>query len=88
VDLNSNNLTDYIEFNFTINAKASGVYTVEADLYDLYEQYLTTIEINQSLLVGEQVVTANVNGSLLYSLGVNPCLQKQGYRSPSLMRIR
>lgn len=71
VDSNANNLTDYLEFNFTIEVKDAGDYRVLADIYDLYGQYLVSVNESDSLAVGERIISAQVNGSLLYSLGVN-----------------
>ena len=70
-DSDSDNLTDYLEFNFSIEVKDAGSYRVLADIYDLYGQYLVSVNESDSLAVGERIISAQVNGSLLYSLGVN-----------------
>src|SRR3989339_497886 len=71
VDLDSNNLTDYIEFNFTVDIKENGNYLIEAMIYDLYQGYVSTITKNQSLNVGEENVIINLNGSEIYSSKLN-----------------
>jgi len=71
VDSDSDNLTDYLEFDFGIEVMDAGTYRVEADVYDLYGQYLVSLNESDSLTVGSRTISAQVNGSLLYSLGVN-----------------
>jgi hypothetical protein len=64
-------LVDYLQLNFTINVKQTGTYSIEADIYDLYDQYLTTVVKNQSLSVGEEIVSIEINGSDIYSSKLN-----------------
>ncbi len=71
IDKNENNLTDYLEINFTLNIKIAGDYSIKADLYDLDEQYLTTILKNVTLSTGVQVVSTNVSGPEIYASKLN-----------------
>jgi hypothetical protein len=71
VDSDANNLTDYLEFDFGIEVKDAGTYRVEADIYDLYGQYLASINESELLSVGSRTISGQVNGSLIYSLGIN-----------------
>ena len=55
-DNNSNNLSDTLQFNFTLNIKSANTYTIEADLYDSEDNYIATIEKNETLSTGIQIV--------------------------------
>src|SRR3989344_1725460 len=70
-DFDADNLTDQIDFNFTIGVKTNGVYTVEAEIYDLYDNYIATLSKNESLTTGNQPVIIPLNGSNLYSIGID-----------------
>ncbi|PJC45019.1 hypothetical protein CO038_00655 [Candidatus Pacearchaeota archaeon CG_4_9_14_0_2_um_filter_39_13] len=71
LDLNSNNLTDYLQIDTTLNIKSSGIYTLEEDLFDFNNQYLGTFSINESLGTGNQIVTLNVSGQNIYGSHLN-----------------
>ncbi|MCD4771681.1 hypothetical protein K8R30_04695 [archaeon] len=71
IDLDSNNLTDYLEINTTINVLDSGNYTLILDVYDLYGESLITLEKNATLTTGFQHVLINISGEHIYSSQVS-----------------
>ena len=70
-DIDADNLTDSLEFNFTIEVKSNALYTIEAEIYDLYGNYLSTLTKNESLTLGTRFVNLNLNGSDIYSKGID-----------------
>lgn len=66
IDTNNNNLSDYLQINFTVNIKTSGAYNLLADLYDLSDNYVASINETQTLSTGEQIWETRVNGSDIY----------------------
>lgn len=70
-DTDADNLTDSVEFNFTVVVKSNALYTVEAEIYDLYDNYVATLTKNESLTTGDRVVTLSLNGSDAYSRGID-----------------
>ncbi len=71
VDLDLNNLTDYLEFDFEIEVREAGEYRVEADVYDMMGKYLASISESENLSAGVGNIAARVDGGLLYSLGAD-----------------
>lgn len=67
IDLDSNNLTDYLQFDFVVNVKQSGNHSIKAEIYDLYGQFLTSINKNKFLEKGEQKIPIKINTSQIYS---------------------
>lgn len=67
-DLDSNNISKYLQLNFTINFKSTGTYIIESNLYDLYGNYITNVSKTQSIgSTGIQSVLININGTSIYS---------------------
>ena len=73
----TNNISKYLQMNFTINFKSTGTYTIEARLYDLYRNYIANVSKTQSITsTGIQSVLVNINGTDIY---------KSGYDGPYLL---
>ena len=70
-DNNSNNLSEALQFNFTLNIKSVDTYTIESDLYDLDDNYITTIAKNETLSTGTQIIVTEVAGGDIYSTYYN-----------------
>ena len=72
IDLDSDNLVDYLEFEFKVYAISSGNYRVEADVYDSDGRYLWSLSESVVFLqTGDWEILIRVNGSLVYSMGAN-----------------
>jgi len=67
IDNNSNNLSDYLRINFTIDVKADGDYTIKSKLYDSFSNFIKELEKNVSLNTGINVVSIDVLGADIYS---------------------
>ncbi len=72
IDLDSDNLVDYLEFEFKAYVISSGNYRVEADVYDSDGRYLWSLSESVVFLqTGDWEILIRVNGSLVYSMGAN-----------------
>ena len=71
VDSDNDSLIDYLEIEFQIEVREAGDYAVGAYVDSLDGVHITNISEEKYLEVGKQVIVARVNGSLIYSLGVN-----------------
>jgi hypothetical protein len=71
IENNSNNLTDALRFNFTLEIKSADTYTIEAALYDEDDNYITTLNKSESLSTGTQNVIIDVDGKDIYSTYYN-----------------
>jgi hypothetical protein len=67
IDNNSNNLTDILRFNVTINVKTANNYTLEGAIYDSDSNLIAYLSKNQSLSAGTQIVSLDLQGSTIYS---------------------
>lgn len=70
-DLDADNLTDRIDFNFTATIKTAGTYTIEAEISDLYDNHVTTLSQTELLSTGNKSMIIPLNGSDLYSIGID-----------------
>ena len=66
-DNNSNNLSEALRFNFTLNITSGDTYSLEAALYTSDDEYVTTLAKNVTLAAGVQTVLAEVVGKTIYS---------------------
>ncbi|GAG22374.1 unnamed protein product, partial [marine sediment metagenome] len=71
VDLNANNLSEYLIINVSVDIKTSGTYTLDLALYGLYDEFVKQINKTVSLGTGNQVVPVYVNGTDIYASHVN-----------------
>ncbi|MBS3131643.1 hypothetical protein J4212_04385 [Candidatus Woesearchaeota archaeon] len=70
-DSNNNNLSEFLEINFTIEVKEAATYTVSYDLYDEFDNFVTNISKSQSLNTGNQKIQTLANGTQIYKAKVN-----------------
>ncbi len=66
IDIDANNLSDVIQFNFIISVKNTDNYTVITSLYDPNNNFIATLNTTQQLTIGDQLVSVNITGSLIY----------------------
>ncbi|MCK5449302.1 hypothetical protein KAI32_00380 [Candidatus Pacearchaeota archaeon] len=71
VDLDNDNLIDYLEFDFGVEVRQEGSYRVEAELYDFNGRYLASLNESTDLDVGLGVVHGRIGGGLLYFLSAD-----------------
>src|SRR3989338_1047200 len=71
IDSDSNNLSEFLEINFTIEVKTVDTYTISYDLYDQFDNFVANISRTQSLANGTQNVQTLVNGSDIYKTNIN-----------------
>ena len=71
IDTNANNLSEFLEINFTINVKSADTYNITYDLYDQFDNYVISINKTQTLGVGNQIVQTLINGSEIYKTKIN-----------------
>ena len=71
IDTNANNLSDFLEINFTINAKTADTYNLTYDLYDQFNNFVIGINKTQTLALGNQTVQTLINGSEIYKTKIN-----------------
>ncbi|MEK6808720.1 MAG: hypothetical protein AABY14_03470, partial [Nanoarchaeota archaeon] len=62
----NNNLSEALEINLTLNIKTTGTYTITYELYDEFENYITTLEKNITLPTGIQQIQTLINGTEIY----------------------
>jgi len=67
VDVDSNNISEYLEINITVNVKNEDTYGVVAGIYDLYDNYVANLSKTQSLSTRNQKVQMRLNGSEIYT---------------------
>ena len=70
-DANSNNLADYLAIGITAEIKQEDSYTVSYALYDLFDNFITTVEKTQSLGIGAQQIQTQIEGSIIQEAKIN-----------------
>ena len=70
-DLDNDNLSEFLEINFTLEIKTSGAHTIAYDLYGQFNNFVANFSKTQSLNVGTQNVQTMVNGSDIYKTKIN-----------------
>ncbi|MEK6869836.1 MAG: hypothetical protein AABX74_06375, partial [Nanoarchaeota archaeon] len=63
IDSNNNNLSEFLEINFTVVIKNTADYTITYDLYDQFNNFAANFSKTQFLNAGTQNVQTLVNGS-------------------------
>jgi hypothetical protein len=71
IDSDNNNLSEFLEINFTVEVKTANSYTISYDLYDQFDNFVINISKTESLGVGTQNVQTLVNGSEIYKTKIN-----------------
>jgi len=71
VDLNSNNLSEFLEINISLDINESGTYSIEMELEDLYDNYVKKVSEEFILGIGEQNVSFRINGTSIYNSKLN-----------------
>ena len=71
IDTNNNNLSEFLEINFTVVIKNTADYTITYDLYDQFNNFIANFSKTQSLNAGTQNVQTLVNGSDIYKTKIN-----------------
>ena len=66
VDIDNDNLTDFLKINYTIEAKQAAAYTLSSQVFDQFNNFVTSIVHSQALSVGANTVEVIVNGSEIY----------------------
>ncbi len=71
IDIDENDLIDYLIINFTINSKEASSYNIDYDLYDEYGNFVASISKNESLGTGAKIISTNITGQELYKTKIN-----------------
>ena len=71
IDTNANNLSEFLEINFTINVTEAATYNITYDLYDEFDNFVISVNQTQSLSIGSQIMQTLVNGSEIYKTKIN-----------------
>jgi len=71
IDTNANNLSEFLEINFTINVKTADTYNITYDLYDQFNNFVISVNKTQTLALGNQIVQTLINGSDIYKTKIN-----------------
>ncbi len=71
LDTDSDGYYDYLMFEIELDCYEDGVYTVYMDLYDYYDDYVTSLWSTESMSVGNEDVDFAVEGWILYYNGVS-----------------
>ena len=71
IDINSNNLSEFLEVNFTIAVKNTNTYEIEAEIYDQFNNFVKNLSASQSLSIGNQIVSIRINGSDIYATKIS-----------------
>ena len=67
-DYDSDDLNDVLEINFTVNIKQTGTYNLSYELYDQYDNYVTSMNTQKTFsTTGNQTFQTLVNGTRIYS---------------------
>ena len=71
LDIDADNLIDYLIIEFTINSKEASVYSIYYDLYDEFGNFAASIAKTQSLGTGIKTISTNITGQDLYKTKIN-----------------
>jgi len=71
VDTNANNLSEFLEINFTVAVKNTNTYEIQAEIYDQFDNFVKNLSASQSLSVGNQTVSIRINGSDIYATKIS-----------------
>ena len=71
IDTNGNNLSEFLDINFTIGVKTQDSYEIQAEIYDQFNNFVKNLSSVQTLAVGNQTVNVRLNGSDIYASKVS-----------------
>ena len=71
LDIDADNLIDYLIIDFTINSKEASTYGIYYDLYDEFGNFAASIAKTQSLGTGVGIISTNITGQDLYKTRIN-----------------
>ncbi|MEK6943717.1 MAG: CARDB domain-containing protein [Nanoarchaeota archaeon] len=71
IDTNNNNLSEFLEINFTVNSFSTETYNLTYDLYDEFDNFVISINKTQALSIGDNTVQTLINGSEIYKTKIN-----------------
>ncbi|MBI2135413.1 hypothetical protein HYU09_05460 [Candidatus Woesearchaeota archaeon] len=71
VDSDNNGLLDFLSLNATLETKNNASYNAEADLYDLFGNFIEKQEKTMMLSSGKNYVALNFNGTNIYAKKLN-----------------
>jgi len=54
IDTNANNLSEFLEVNFTIAVKNTTTYEIQAEIYDQFNNFVKNLSASQSLSIGNK----------------------------------
>src|SRR3989338_3922811 len=71
IDTNANNLSEFLEVNFTIAVKNTTTYEIQAEIYDQFNNFVKNLSASQSLSIGNKTLSIRINGSDIYSTKIS-----------------
>ena len=71
VDANANNLSEFLEINFTLVVKNANTYEIQSEIYDQFNNFVKNLSKSGSLSVGNQTVNVRLNGSDIYATKIS-----------------
>lgn len=71
IDTNANNLSEFLEINFTVTVKNANTYEIQAEIYDQFNNFVKNLSTSQNLSIGNQTVNVRINGSDIYATKIN-----------------
>lgn len=71
VDTNANNLSEFLELNFSTNIKSSGTYKIEYGLYDFFDNFILNFSQTESFSAGINIIQTRINGTDIYASTIN-----------------
>lgn len=71
VDLEHDDLIDYLELDVNVEIKEEGHYTIQAPLYNIYDEFIGNFEYTAYLNEGEHIAPLILNGTVIYSKKIN-----------------
>lgn len=71
VDTNSNNLSEFLEINTTLNIKSDDSYELKGELYDLFDNHVVNFSKTESLTTGINKVQIRINGTDIYTSNID-----------------
>ena len=66
IDTDVDGLIDYLQINYTIDNKNAGVYTVDAQLFDTFDNFVVSMVKSQTLSLGVIIVELLIAGTDVY----------------------
>ncbi len=71
IDLNDNNLSEFLEINFAVEAKEKNNYTISYELYGQYDNFVANFSKTEALNIGQSIMQTLINGSEIYKTKIN-----------------